>query len=342
MPVSDETRRAAGLRLEPQDEYMHAVDEATTFNESVYTNFFDPQQRVGGFLRIGNRPREGYAEMTVCLYLPDGRVGFTFGRPRIESNDAFDAGGMTVQVVRPFEELRWSYDGPVLLLDDPSVLADPRSAFRTSPQAPARAAFTITGLSPVLGGEPVEQRQEAHGGEFAKGHYEQHVGVSGALSVGDEQWDVAGYGLRDHSWGPRTWQAPWWYRWLTANFGPDRGFVVSVIASRDGRRTVGGVLFDGGEYHVVRSAEVDTDWTGDPAEPQRVRITAGTRDREISVEGTVLRCVPLRNRRKADDGTEMVTRIAEGMTEWRWDGRTGYGLSEYLDQLVDGTPAGLL
>jgi hypothetical protein len=29
------------------------------------------------------------------------------------------------------------------------------------------------------------------------------------------------------------------------------------------------------------------------------------------------------------------------MTEWRWNGRTGYGLSEYLDQIVDGQPVGV-
>ena len=25
------------------------------------------------------------------------------------------------------------------------------------------------------------------------------------------------FGLRDHSWGPRFWQSPWWYRWLTGH-----------------------------------------------------------------------------------------------------------------------------
>ena len=29
------------------------------------------------------------------------------------------------------------------------------------------------------------------------------------------------------------------------------------------------------------------------------------------------------------------------MTEYECDGRKGYGLSEYLDQIVDGTPVGL-
>ena len=44
--------------------------------------------------------------MTVCLYLPDGRVGFMFKRPEIANNDAFDAGGMRFDVVEPFERAR--------------------------------------------------------------------------------------------------------------------------------------------------------------------------------------------------------------------------------------------
>ena len=36
------------------------------------------------------------------------------------------------------------------------------------------------------------------------------------------------------------------------------------------------------------------------------------------------------------------TRISEGLTEWTLDdGRVGYGLSEYLDQIIDGEPVGL-
>ena len=52
----------------------------------------------------------------------------------------------------------------------------------------------------------------------------------------------------------------------------------------------------------------------------------------------MLNLIPLRNRR--DEG--LVTRISEGLTEWTLDdGRVGYGLSEYLDQIVDDQPVGL-
>ncbi|HWS47531.1 MAG TPA: hypothetical protein VN636_16835, partial [Acidimicrobiia bacterium] len=107
------------IRLEPRDEYMHPLESASNFNESMYFNVYDPAERVGGFLRLGNRANEGYAELTTCLYLPDGRVAFMFNRPKIANNDAFDAGGTRFEVVTPFEELRTTYDGKVALLAEP-------------------------------------------------------------------------------------------------------------------------------------------------------------------------------------------------------------------------------
>jgi hypothetical protein len=38
--------------------------------------------------------------------------------------------------------------------------------------------------------------------------------------------------------------------------------------------------------------------------------------------------LPLRNRREG-----LVTHIGEGMTEWRWGDRVGFGLSEFLRQV---------
>ena len=37
----------------------------------------------------------------------------------------------------------------------------------------------------------------------------------------------------------------------------------------------------------------------------------------------------------------LTTRISEGMTEYTYKGIVGYGMSEYLDQVVDGKPVGL-
>ena len=140
--------------------------------------------------------------------------------------------------------------------------------------------------------------------------------------------------------GPRFWQAPWWYRWLTANFGDDFGFVVSIIASRDGGRRYGGMVLRDGAYEHIRHATIETVWTGDDQYHAEVRATATTDADTYEITGRVLNLIPLRNRRETPEGEQLVTRISEGMTEWSCNGMTGYGLSEYLDQIIDGRPVG--
>lgn len=330
------------IRLEAADEYMHELGPEPTFNESMYFNVYDPTARIGGFFRLGNRANEGRGEMTVCLYLPDGRVAFMFARPEVRTNEAFNAAGMSFEVVEPFEELAVSFHGGVVLLDDPLAMADPKSAFTDNPTAPCSVTLVYRGTSDPFGGEPTVSH-ERPGEEFARGHYEQLVSATGSVSVGADTWAVAGLGLRDHSWGPRTWQAPFYYRWLTANFGPDLGFMASRIARRDSDGVRSGFVWDGTAMHLSRATTVATDWD-DQGYHRRLTTTFEADGRTWTVRGEVLNLIPLRNRR---DG--MVTRISEGLTRWTIDdasdaelaGAVGYGLSEYLDQIVDGAPVGI-
>jgi hypothetical protein len=67
-----------------------------------------------------------------------------------------------------------------------------------------------------------------------------------------------------------------------------------------------------------------------------VRATVHTDARTYEVDGEVWSAIPLRNRRNG-----MTTRIVEGMTRWHHAGIEGSGLSEYLDQIVDGRPVGV-
>ena len=338
-----------GIRLDPSDEYMHELGPEQNFNESMYINCFDPTHQVGGWFRIGNRANEGYAEMTVCLYLPDGSVGFMFKRPNISNNDAFDAGGLTWTMVKPFEELRIDYTGKVVVLDEPLQMANPKEAFTNNPYAQCEVHITFTGHGKpsMFGGEP-DEPHETPGEEFAKGHYEQLVQAHGSIRVGEQEWDIAGCGLRDHSWGPRYWQAPWYYRWLTANFGSDFGFMASRVAKKDAAGTRGGFVWESGQIHYCDQLELSTDFEGDETYHQRITalLKSSRSDREWSFTGEVMNLIPLRNRRQDPEGNWLVTRISEGMTRWTMgtgdhEGAVGYGLSEYLDQIIDDKPVGI-
>jgi hypothetical protein len=57
-----------------------------------------------------------------------------------------------------------------------------------------------------------------------------------------------------------------------------------------------------------------------------------TAKRKAQITADVIRLAPLRNRREAD-GQILVSRIAEGFTCFTWDGRQGYGMTEYIERI---------
>ena len=317
--------------LAPEDDYTHELGPEPNFNESMYFNFFDTREKLGGFVRLGNRANEGQAEMTVCLYLPDGRVLFSFKRPSIADNDAFDAGGLRFEVVEPAQKLRTVYEGSVIELAEPRDMADPKRAFGGSPKRRVRLDLLHDAVGPMYGHSGSSDEDVPAEQQFAKAHYEQHMHVTGTLDIEGEQLAIDGYGLRDHSWGPRYWQAIHSYEWLTMNFGPDLGAMVSVI-QRDAEGAKvrrGGVLIRGDELVPIVDARIEADFEENGLYHRTVRATVETEDgEELSITGEVQGFIPLRNRRSG-----LQTHIGEGMTRWKLGDREGYGLSEFLRQV---------
>lgn len=314
--------------VKPHDDRTHALGPESNFNESMYFNFFDNRQRLGGFLRIGNRANEGYAEVTLCLYLPGGEALFNYKRPQITTNDSFDAGGMRFEVVEPFVRMRTTYDGSAVFLADPSQMGDPGQAFRENPHKRITLGLEHEAEGPIYGSAGAGRETGDPEKEFAKAHYEQHMRVSGRLTVDDETFAVDAFGLRDHSWGPRYWQAIKSYRWLTCAFGHGFGIMVSEIRPAEDVRQQAGVVIRDGKLDRITSVEIESRYR--PGTDQHSGMTArvGLAGGEtLALEGEVKGYIPLRNRRNG-----LLTRIGEGMTEYRCEGHTALGISEYLDQ----------
>lgn len=329
--------------LVPEDEYPHSPDAAENYNESMYLNGFDVDRQIGGWFRLGNRVNEGYAEMTVCLYLPGGRVGFMYGRPNISDNSEMRAGGLHIEVVEPFEHLRVTYEGNVVVLDEPGQMINPRRAFQENPHEQCTVELDMFAISPMYGGRPINadgsEIEQVPEQSFAKAHYEQHTRSQGTIAVGSEIHELDGLGLRDKSWGPRYWQAIAWYRWLPMAFNDEFAMMLSVIGDLRS-----GMVLEGDTYHKIVDCSVESDFDEQFHQTAMRCWALSETGTEYEVTGKVLSLIPLRNRRKSTDGTELFTRITEGMTEFKCvrDGEelTGIGMSEYLDQIIDGRPVG--
>ena len=53
--------------------------------------------------------------------------------------------------------------------------------------------------------------------------------MEGALVIDGKQMEIDGLGLRDHSWGPRYWQAIKSYRWLNCTFVCEKSKPLSAV-----------------------------------------------------------------------------------------------------------------
>jgi hypothetical protein len=204
-------------------------------------------------------------------------------------------------------------------------MSNPGRAFKDNPHHTLRIELQHDAVGPMYGhvGDPDDDNQ------FARAHTEQHMRVSGKIQMGDEAAiDFNGWGLRDHSWGPRYWQATPSYRWITGNFGDDLGMIVRTNSKGEG----GGLFHEGQKLVRITQTKLTTEYA--PNTNYHTALTA-----ELTLEdgrvrqlaGRVMGYIPLRNRRKGGQ-----THVGEGMTEYTLDGKlVGYGLSEYLDQPTD-------
>ena len=176
----------------------------------------------------------------------------------------------------------------------------------------------------------------------AQGHFEQTGRVTGTIRLGDEQWEVNGYGVRDKSWGPRTWQAPsgtaakaagpaaveqgCFLNWFSMNFGPDLALGGACGRTADGTFRGKGWIQRDGETLDLDDVTITTEY--DPTNPllhDTVQLRAtDSKGAPIVVDGTVLSICPTKIPRR--DG---VTFVNEGLARFETDGRVGFGIAEH-------------
>ena len=174
-----------------------------------------------------------------------------------------------------------------------------------------------------------------YGRDFSLGHFNQHGRISGEIQVGDEALPIDGRGWRDHSWGPRYWQAIYYYRLFLANFDNGDGFMLLKITDRSGYARRVGVLLVDGQYEEITDLDVITDWTGaqDPRGCGSACVPPIAR-RSSQAKSSRSRPCAIAARLTAKPWFRASPR---GFTRFDWDGREGFGMTEYIERIEDGT-----
>ena len=321
------------------DEAMHAVGSDPAWSESYYFNFVDPETRVGMFTRMGFRPGNGWADGLHAIYLPGKRILFTYGRRDIgEDITAYDgdlaAGDLRITCIDPHKRWRIDYDGPAQDIPNGEILLT-RSKERPD------GWFTPGRLTMSLTFDCLTEPHYAAKGE--KGHFEQSGHVTGEIRVGGESWQVNGYGVRDKSWGPRDWGAgsrdndtttttaapavgptPF-VNWLSMHFGDHAALGGSAFRHKDGVIRGAGWLQRDGKSLELTNVVIESTYQADSILHETVRLTGETSEGEaIVIEGDVLSVCPTKIPMPGG-----ATFVNEGLAEFRWEGRTGFGIAEH-------------
>ena len=331
-----------GIVLVDADEGLHEPGSEVTWNESRYIDFWDADTRTGGWFRIGARPNADYAEMSACVYLPDGSAAFAFERATIAGN-GLTAGGLTWGVPDPWRLNTVQFTGQMSLLADPWLLTRPKEAFTTSPLVDAEIDLRCVSAGPdaVLG-----QDQDQHHMIFLPGqadfHYQHMTRVTGTIRLDGRSIEVDGRGGKDHSWGPRNWHAKIYLRWLTACIDDANGFMLTRAVGPTKQTRSGFVLSDG-RFQMVDDVTIRNTYAGAPHhELRRTEVTVRADDVAWSAVGTPLNWLPARHRQVNEAGEEALLRIVKQPAVWTFaDGRSAVGHLEYHDLVEDGVPVGL-
>jgi hypothetical protein len=331
-----------GIRLTDLDEGLHACGKEINWNESRYVDFWDPVSGVGGWFRIGARPNANYAEVSSCVFLPDGRVAFAFQRAHIDDNP-LAVGGQTWDVADPWHFTRFAFSGELSILADPWALTNPKAALSAAPRvlADIQLELCTEGLGATMG-----QDQDQHHLIFLPGqadfHYQHIAHVTGRMIIGNETFDVDGRGAKDHSWGPRNWHAKIYLRWLIGSIDDDNGFMITRAVGPT-KTTRSGFMWIDRAFHVVDEVKIVNTYEGAPHyELRSVALTMRAGDTTWSAVGTPQNYLPLRHRQPGVDGEEATLRIVKQPATWSLgDGRTATGHLEYHDLMQHGIPVGL-
>lgn len=326
-------------------ERMHPVGSEPAWSESYYFNFVDPSSKLAMFTRMGFRPGDGWADALHVVYLEGSRVAFTYGRRNIEADlslydDKLSVGGLSIDCVAPHQDWQISFSGDAQDIADAAILLERR---KQRPDGWFRPATLDMKLRFECLSPPHHSRSNEAGSE-AFGHFEQSGQVTGSVQLADEQWQVSGYGVRDKSWGPRDWGAgkressgpsrpifstpsapsPF-VNWFSMNFGDGAALGGSCFRRSDGTVRGEGWIQREGSTMALNEVEITTRYAPNSILHDQVTLTAQTEDGEpIELSGRVLNVCPTKV--PAPGGA---TFINEGLTEFRWNDATGYGIAEH-------------
>jgi hypothetical protein len=245
--------------------------------------------------------------------LPDGSYIGLKEDDKYDS-DALSAKNMTFTKIQPEKKWNLKFDGK--LID-----------FSSKKPVDVSFNFDFESLNKIFDyRDCVSGIKERISQSVASEHLEQFGKATGDLKIDEEKYKISGLGERDHSWGIRDWNAPKMWIWLTCQFSEDVALNVTKLVVSEGEVDAGFVHI-GGENLPIMKATIDTNYNQDES-PNSFKMELLDKKGYLhKVNAKIIKNVKLPF--TSGDGKKQSI-MHETLTEYEMDGKTGYGIAEYL------------
>ncbi len=283
---------------------MEDLKKHPEWNESYYFNFYDKENDLTAFMRIGNKRNKGEKAMFFYIMTPRIMAG-------IKLETSCDENPLSIAGLSYIErEGKWrlQYHGSIFNPLD-------KKEFKVNMDIIWEA------LNPVMDYiNCVDEKQVELSSNVASEHYEQFGKANGKIEIDDKTFEIDAMGERDLSIGIREWGSPRMWMWINSQFSEDEAFNITKLSLDEGDIDAGYFYTDSVNKPLVKS-EIDVEFKG--GIPSKFQMTLwDKRGSDYRVEGEVIRFAMI----PVEGGMMLI----ETLSRYNWDDKDGYGVAEFL------------
>ena len=243
----------------PDKEVLQPAEEHEMWQDSVVLCWWDLENHVGGYHRIGHHPfhRDGpQAHLTNNFFASDAvfkRCGFIPLRRADQGAAHYGCGDDTCHFEYTDHAI-WKFDQPAV-----------------SGELHITNSHVPVDIYPKRG-----QLRE----RISPGHLEVGGRVTGELDLAGRHYSVDGLAFRDHGWGIRYWDEFVAHRWIAGTFGEDLTILAVSVLGTDDTIAEFGCVIRGDELTYATAIEVVTFLESDGLTHQGGRLRLQLPDEE--------------------------------------------------------------
>lgn len=227
--------------LQDTDELPHPPEASDAgWNETYLAYMYSPEKDAGLYYHLRHVPKPDFSpgiwDVLVYVTLPGAQclVSRFFAPAEIAMNadgtGEMNIGGFKMRVDHPFGRLMWGVRTAGRLVTEDELRAGP---LKEGGHINMDLEFSFSALTP-----PWDHSTDQIAGDdldcsFSKKHYAQHIRGKAKLAYGTETIEFESMGLRDHSWGPRSFKAMPHTTWHHGRFEDSRSFSITMVPDTD-------------------------------------------------------------------------------------------------------------